>query len=288
MKSLTPIFILCMSLGLFAQEKSGPMVNVELVSGTKQRAQFLGIEQDTVHLGGYINNKFFVVKLPREKFKSITDSTGADILYSAEASADTTRVNPTDSTAGLNNVQEPAARQEPVRLDSLTETTVYVGYESSIADSTLALQIDALTLRFLLESGQKVHAIRRHSVPDCDDNICLQEYLGKLGAKKIYLGAINPVEKKDSISVELTSILFEDEEELPTIYKNRLTLSRGKALSEALPKTISAYSSWSPADWTPRISKKRRAMSISRPTPKVPPFLWPRRTPYAGRPAPSP
>ncbi len=236
MKSLTPIFILCMFLSLFAQEKSGPMVNVELVSGTKQRAQFLGIEQDTVQLGGYINNKFFVVKLPREKFKSITDSAGADYLHPAEAAVDTAGVNPADSLANSNNVQEQAARPEPVRLDSLLETTVYVGYESSIADSTLALQIDALTLRFLLESGQKVHAIRRNNIPDCDDNICLQEYLGKLGAKKVYLGTITPVEKKDSITVELTSILYEDEEDLPTIYKNKITLSRGKALSEALSK----------------------------------------------------
>jgi len=237
MKSLTPILILAAFLSLFAQEQSGPMVNVELLSGTKQRAQFLGIEQDTVHLGGYINNKFFVVKLPKDKFKSITDSTGADLLKPV-AAADTTPGGPADSakTAGIatSSVQVPSAQQEPTRLDSLLETTVYVSYESSIADSVLALQIDALTLRFLLESGEKLHPIHRNNVPDCDDNICLQDYLGKLGAKTVYLGSIVPVEKKDSITVELTTILFE--EELPTIHKNRITLPRGKAISEALSK----------------------------------------------------
>ena len=238
MKSLTPIFILLAFLSLFAQEKSGPMVNVELVSGTKQRAQFLGVEQDTVQLGGYINNKFFVVKLPREKFKSITDSTGKDYLTPVVASADSSAAGVRDSAAVANNPSDSAqvqpAKQEVSILDSLLQTTVYVGYESSIADSTLALQIDALTLRFLLESGEKFHAIRRENIPDCDDNICLQEYLGKLGAKTVYMGTISPVEKKDSITVELTTVLYEDE--LPTIHKNKITLPREKAISGVLSK----------------------------------------------------
>jgi hypothetical protein len=240
MKLLTPILILLAFLSLFAQEKSGPMVNVELVSGTKQRAQFLGVERDTVHLGGFINNKFFVVKLPKEKFKSITDSTGKDYLKAEEASTDSSAAGLTDSANVANNISDSAqvqpVKQEVTILDSLLEPTVYVGYESSIADSTLALQIDALTLRFLLESGEKFHAIRRDNVPDCDDNICIQEYLGKLGAKTVYMGSITPVEKKDSITVELTTVLYEDGEELPTIHKNKITLPREKAISGVLSK----------------------------------------------------
>ena len=237
MKLLTPIFVLLAFLSLSAQEKSGPMVNVELVSGTKQRAQFLGIEQDTVHLGGYINNKFFVVKLPREKFKSMTDSTGADLLKAA-APKDTVSSSLVDSvtsdTGAVKTTSTVPPQEEPARVDTLQESTVYVSYESSIADSALAFQIDALTLRFLLESGVKLHAIRRNNIPDCDDNICLQEHLGKLGAKTIYLGSIAPIEKRDSISVELTTVLFE--EKLPTIHKSKITLPREKALSEALAK----------------------------------------------------
>ena len=67
-------------IAAFAKEPEGKYVDVELLSGTHQRAKFLGIENDTVSLGGYIQNKFTVVKIAKKQFKKITDEQGNDLL----------------------------------------------------------------------------------------------------------------------------------------------------------------------------------------------------------------
>lgn len=64
----------------FAADPEGIFVDVELVSGTSQRAKLLGIENDTVSLGGYIQNKFTVVKIAKKQFKKIVDEQGNDLL----------------------------------------------------------------------------------------------------------------------------------------------------------------------------------------------------------------
>jgi len=66
----------------FAAEE-GKYVDVELMSGTHQRAKFLGIENDTVSLGGYIQNKFTIVKIAKKQFKKIVDEQGNDLLNQA-------------------------------------------------------------------------------------------------------------------------------------------------------------------------------------------------------------
>ena len=76
------IAILLMSFFISAvlAEVQAPYAQVELVSGTKQKAQFLGIANDTVSLGGYIKNKFTVVKLHKTQFKSIVGEDGTYLL----------------------------------------------------------------------------------------------------------------------------------------------------------------------------------------------------------------
>ena len=66
-------------------EPEGKYVDVELLSGTHQRAKFLGIENDTVSLGGYIQNKFTVVKIAKKQFKKIVDEQGNDLLNEENA-----------------------------------------------------------------------------------------------------------------------------------------------------------------------------------------------------------
>ena len=66
-------------------EPEGKYVDVELLSGTHQRAKFLGIENDTVSLGGYIQNKFTVVKIAKKQFKKIVDEQGNDLLNGENA-----------------------------------------------------------------------------------------------------------------------------------------------------------------------------------------------------------
>ena len=84
----------------FAEDPQGMQVMVELVSGTKQKAQFLGIENDTVSLGGYIKNEFTVLKFPKSQFKSILDSLGNNILATP--------------SQGTPAVQDSAQEYEPV------------------------------------------------------------------------------------------------------------------------------------------------------------------------------
>jgi hypothetical protein len=66
MKKLLLILLLCSVA--FADGNPGIPALVELVNGSRQAAQFLGIENDTVHLGGTIQGKFTVIRIPRERF----------------------------------------------------------------------------------------------------------------------------------------------------------------------------------------------------------------------------
>lgn len=236
MKHASLALILLLVQALLAAEPQGPSVNVELLSGTKQKAQFLGIVNDTVQLGGFINNKFTVVRIAKDKFKSIVDSSGTDLLQASPA--DSVQATPADSSTVANDSTQAAA--DSLKTDSLdtpkplelSSHTVLVSFEDEIADSTLVQQINALAARFLLESGEKIHILKKKDLPDCSDNICLQEKLSSLGASTIYFGKIVPVQKKDSLELQLMRVVYE--EELPTLYKSSLKISRSKAVSDAL------------------------------------------------------
>ena len=79
MKKVFAALALALAAFAFSQQEQGISANVELFSGTKQRAQFLGIENDTVKLGGYVKNQFTVVRIHKDKFKSILDDNGNPI-----------------------------------------------------------------------------------------------------------------------------------------------------------------------------------------------------------------
>ncbi len=239
MKPTSLALILLLVQVLLAAEPQGPSVNVELLSGTKQKAQFLGIVNDTVQLGGFINNKFTVVRIAKDKFKSIVDSSGTDLLQASPA--DSAQAAPADN-ASIANDSTQITTNDSLQNDTLATTkplelsshTVLVSFEDEIADSTLVQQINALAARFLLESGEKIHILKKKDFPDCSDNICLQEKLSSLGASTIYFGKIVPIQKKDSLELQLMRVVYE--EELPTIYKSSLKISRSKAVSDALSK----------------------------------------------------
>ena len=236
MKSTCFALILLLAQILLAAEPQGPSVSVELLSGTKQKAQFLGIENDTVQLGGYINNKFTVVRIAKDKFKSIVDPSGKDLLQardSVASSVDST-VTEADSAAIAKDSSQASSEDttKSTNIQALSAPTVLVSFEDEIADSVLVLQINALASRFLLESGEKIHVLKKKDIPDCSDNICLQEKLSSMGATTIYFGKISPVQKRDSLKLQLVRVVYE--EELPTIYKSELEISRSKAVSDAL------------------------------------------------------
>ena len=72
--------LLAFALTAAFADPEGIFVDVELLSGTKQRAKLMGIENDTVSLGGYIQNKFTIVKIAKKQFKTIVDEKGNDLL----------------------------------------------------------------------------------------------------------------------------------------------------------------------------------------------------------------
>jgi len=239
MKSTCIALILLLAQVLLAAEPQGPSVSVELLSGTKQKAQFLGIQNDTVQLGGYINNKFTVVRIAKSKFKSIVDTSGTDLLLASPA--DSVQAASPDSITNVNDSAQ-VATNDTLQDDSpsatkpleLSAPTVLVSFEDEIGDSSLVLQINTLAARFLLESGEKIHILKKKDIPDCSDNICLQDSLSAKGATTIYFGKISSVQKKDSLKLQLMRVVFE--EELPTIYKSELRISRSKAVTDALSK----------------------------------------------------
>ena len=71
--------ILAIALVAAFAEPEGKLVDVELLSGTQQRAKLIGIENDTVSLGGYIQNKFTIVKIAKKQFKRIVDEQGNNL-----------------------------------------------------------------------------------------------------------------------------------------------------------------------------------------------------------------
>ena len=227
MKKVFAALALALAAFAFSQQEQGISANVELFSGTKQRAQFLGIENDTVKLGGYIKNQFTVVRIHKDKFKSILDDNGNDLLAPPAPVANDSSVAVADSTAPDSAATDSIA-EEPL----FSSSTVLVAYENTTSDSTLSAQMTALTARLLLEGNEQVHVLGRSDISECNDDICLQNTLHKKGAKTIYNGKITSALKPDSITLELSRITFE--ENLPEVHKAKLTLSKKTAFSDAI------------------------------------------------------
>src|SRR5690554_7163816 len=95
MKLFWTFFFIFYGLGLATEIQEAPSVFVELHSGTKQNAKYLGFVQDTVILGGYIQNEYTEIKLHIQAFKSIKDSSGHELLLDLLKTKDrkSTRLN---------------------------------------------------------------------------------------------------------------------------------------------------------------------------------------------------
>ncbi len=102
--------ILAIALVSAFAEPEGKLVDVELLSGTQQRAKLMGIENDTVSLGGYIQNKFTIVKIAKKQFKRIVDEQGNDLLNA-------------DNAQGSTAKKEPAAKEPIAVKDSVKTAT---------------------------------------------------------------------------------------------------------------------------------------------------------------------
>ena len=124
------IAALAIFLAAFAySEEQGVTVNVELVSGTKQRAQFLGIENDTVQLGGYIQNQFTVIRIHKDKFKSIKDESGKDLILDTLATNNTVAATDSANAVPDSTTADSAAAEPVLQTIPLSSPVVLVSYD---------------------------------------------------------------------------------------------------------------------------------------------------------------
>ena len=259
--------ILAIALVAAFAEPEGKIVDVELLSGTHQRAKLIGIENDTVSLGGYIQNKFTVVKIAKGQFKKIVDEQGNDLLNADNAQGSTTKkepaakepvavkesVKPASSssvTATSSAVKEAPSSSSIVESSSSESSsssvvssssastpkpeikTVLVAYNAEGIEQNIADQITALTARLLMESGEKPQIIRKTDIPNCNDNICIQSALASHGFNSIYFGEVTQNTRTDSLSINLTHVLYEDS--LPLLHRSSFNVSRESALGDAI------------------------------------------------------
>ena len=243
MKKLFYIPLLFLTALLYAAEPQGIEAQVELVSGTTQKAKFLGIEKDTVNLGGYIKDQFTVVRIPKSHFKSIVDMQGNDLLNPAKA----------DSTAATAATNTAAASPETASADSATtpdsaqsdsvapaavagptpvNTKVFVGYESDGIDLQKAAVLTSLTTELLREADSNYTFADSSLFEDCKDNACIQEKYARTGVREMLFGKISRGKSADSLDVQLKRVQFEDS--LPTINIAKTTISATNVLSDAV------------------------------------------------------
>ena len=259
--------ILAIALVAAFAEPEGKIVDVELLSGTHQRAKLIGIENDTVSLGGYIQNKFTVVKIAKGQFKKIVDEQGNDLLNADNAQGSTTKkepaakepvavkesVKPASSSSvtatssavkeapSSSSIVETSSSESIPSSDSSTPSantpkpeikTVLVAYNAEGIEQSIADQITALTARLLMESGEKPQIIRKTDIPSCNDNICIQSALASHGFNSIYFGEVAQNTRTDSLSINLTHVLYEDS--LPLLHRSSFNVSRESALGDAI------------------------------------------------------
>lgn len=269
MKKFVLILILFTLALVHAEEPKGAFVQVELLSGTKQKAQFLGIANDTVSLGGYIRNKFTVVKFPKTQFKSIVDENGNDMLHPADsaavaavtaeaavaapatsapavdsaATADSASVAATDavapatadssaSTPDSTATATAAADTTTMTADTATATDnldaepsgnstipdkVFMGIESTDIETPRKNQLNALIIGLMQEHDPTIDIREWSAFPACGDRACIQNHWKAWGVKEIYFGKATRAKNPDSLVIEITRAVYE--EELPTIYK---------------------------------------------------------------------
>lgn len=240
MKKVLLFLILFIFAAAFAEENQGIRANVELVTGTKQSAIFLGVKQDTVLLGGNIKGQFMVVRIPKNRFKSVVDEAGNNLLNPVATidttatkvpdNSDSTQVVVQDTLQDSTATQEIVESKEPTYLDSVAGKHIFVAMERRSIDSALSEQMTPLLVRLLQESGIPVSIARRTNFGYCRENSCIRDSLAKYGAASAYLGSIAAGSSNDSLSILMTHVSFVDS----ASHMATMSLSVFKALSDGL------------------------------------------------------
>lgn len=235
-KILLAIFFF--ALVLHAEPLQGTHAYVELLSGAKQTAQFLGIQQDTVSLGGMIKGNFTVIKIAKNRFKSIVDDNGNDLLNAVVASDTATVV---DSTARIqdsstvdsvaqNNISEPSVE---TILNEVDSKHVFVALERRSIDSLLASQMNVILMNLLREAGIPVIFAKRTDFGYCRETACITDSLSHYGASSVYIGSVVAAKSSDSISIQMTHHVFNDSNQ-KDVGAAQMNLSTMNTFSDAM------------------------------------------------------
>ena len=202
-----------------AANAPGVRATVELVTGTKQTAQFLGVENDTVSLGGSIKGKFTVVKIPANRFKSIVDEQGKDLLPAPKAApvketpaTDTTVQHPTTNTTPQEFTEQDSADYPRTYtfLDSVEGKHLFIATECRSRDSALAEQLDNLIVKLIKESGTPIVYVKRNAFGNCTDVTCIRDSLSTHHAASAYTGRITAGRAADSVTLQASHYILDD------------------------------------------------------------------------------
>jgi hypothetical protein len=220
MKNKILATLLALALPIAAQlaAPTGIPVQVQLTSGTSQTAQFLGIQQDTVLLGGFINGKFTTVRLHRSLFKTIQDSSGKILnLDSMSVSQDT------------SSIKTPEPEEETTKTDWKGKTLLFP-IEHRAIDSALATRLSDITFQIFLDQGKNPQQLDHEDFFGCNTRECFFTKAKKNGAEAIFSAVISPAKQQDSIQVEMRSFFLNTNK----TYTATLTLSARNATREIL------------------------------------------------------
>ena len=236
---LTIVFSLLATASALAAEK-GVHASVELVTGAMQKALFLGVENDTVSLGGTINGKFTVVRIAKDRFKSIKDDQGNDLLASALAK---TAVQDSSASVEQSDVVADSAEREGSSTEesvsglyaAVDGKHVLVALERRTSDSSIAYILNNLISRMLQESGTPVVLLQRDVFGDCQETSCIRDSLLKSGAASAYVGRITSARAQDSVILQMTRFSFMDTA-ASGVNMSQIELSAMQALNDAMSK----------------------------------------------------
>lgn len=231
------ILLLLLTAGitfLFAAEDHGVRAKVDLVSGVTQYAQFIGIQQDSVLLGGNIKGQFTIIKIAKNRFKSIVDEQGNDLLNpKAQQVADTTATQADSSQEALPeqsteaSTEQSEEQRQPTFLDSVAGKHIFVALEKRSIDSALDAQLSPILLQLIKESGTPLVVANRTQFGYCRSSACIKDSLALYGAASVYQGSISAGASQDSLTLYMTHLDLTDSTTKPLTATANLSVFNG-------------------------------------------------------------
>lgn len=214
MKLFWTFFFIFYGLGLATEIQEAPSVFVELHSGTKQNAKYLGFVQDTVILGGYIQNEYTEVKLHIQAFKSIKDSSGHELLLDLLKTK-----NPIPNDSNLINTDSSIQASSSQAL--FENKTLLLPFQTRQINAKLSQEILFLIQSLLQEQQVSTEMPSAHFFKDCKDMACIEGIAKENLASKLWTGAIIPTKSLDSLRISIKKKNLKDE----TLKQSLITVS---------------------------------------------------------------